>query len=119
MGLIVLILVGVLPGAFALNPAVQPAEIQHIVMQASQLQPILAKHTPDELTGQEATDELSAYLKTSGKASDKTWAAMSGRNREIGIELDGKKNFEDLTIQQRKGFRSDIYLMGETIAKLN
>jgi PiT family inorganic phosphate transporter len=119
MGLIVLILVGILPGAFALNPAVQPADIQHIVMQSRQIGPILTKHTPDELTGQDATDEMSAYLKTTGKASDKTWAALAGRNREVAIELDGKNNFDDLTIEQRKGFRSDIYLLGETIAKLN
>jgi PiT family inorganic phosphate transporter len=119
MGLIVLILVGILPGAFALNPAVKPGDIQNIVMQAQQLETILTKHSPDVLTTQDATDELSAYLKTTGKASDKTWGAMAGRNREIAIELDGKTNFEDLTIEQRKGFRSDIYLLGETIAKLN
>jgi PiT family inorganic phosphate transporter len=119
MGLIVLILVGILPGAFALNPAVKPADIQHIVMQARDLEPVLLKHSPDVLSSQDATDELSAYLKTSGKATDKTWGALAGRNREVAIELDGKSNFEDLTIEQRKGFRSDIYLLGETIAKLN
>jgi PiT family inorganic phosphate transporter len=119
MGLIVLILVGILPGAFALNPAATPAEIQQIVMQARQLEPTLLKHSPDVITSQDATDELSAYLKTSGKASDKTWAAMAGRNQEVAIELDGKANFDDLTLDQRKGFRSDIYLLGETIAKLN
>jgi PiT family inorganic phosphate transporter len=88
-------------------------------MQARQLEPTLLKHSPDVITSQDATDELSAYLKTSGKASDKTWAAMAGRNQEVAIELDGKANFDDLTLDQRKGFRSDIYLLGETIAKLN
>jgi len=119
MGLIVLILVGILPGAFALNPAVQPGDIQHIVMQASELAPVLAKHAPEVLSTQDATDELSSYLKTTGKASDKTWAALAGKSREVAIELDGKADFEGLTVEQRKGFRSDIYLLGETIAKLN
>ena len=118
MGLIVLILVGILPGAFALNPTVQPADIQHIVMAAEHLQPVLLKHAPDLLTTQDATDELSSYLKTSGKASEKTWGALAGKSREVAIELEGKQNFDDLTIEQRKGFRSDIYLLGETIAKL-
>jgi len=118
MGLIVLILVGILPGAFALNPAATPADIQHIVQHARQLEPALLKHAPDVLSSQDATDELSVYLKTTGKASDKTWAALAGRNREVAIELEGKSNFDDLTVDQRKGFRSDIYLLGETIAKL-
>jgi PiT family inorganic phosphate transporter len=119
MGLIVLILVGILPGAFALNPAATPADIQHIVQHARQLEPTLLRHAPEVLSSQDATDELSAYLKTTGKASDKTWAALAGRNREVAIELEGKANFDDLTVDQRKGFRSDIYLLGETIAKLN
>ncbi len=119
MGLIVLILVGILPGAFALNPAVQPADIHHIVMQAGQLEPVLKKHAPEAVTTQDATDELSAYLKTNGKATEKTWAALLGKSREVAIELDGKTDFKELTVEQRKGFRSDIYLLGETIGKLN
>jgi PiT family inorganic phosphate transporter len=119
MGLIVLILVGILPGAFALNPAAGSAEIQHIVVQARQLEPTLLKHSPNLLTSQDATDALSSYLKTTGKVTDQTWAALAGRNREVAIELEGKSNFDDLTIDQRRGFRSDIYLLGETIGKLN
>jgi PiT family inorganic phosphate transporter len=104
MGLIVLILVGILPGAFALNPSATPADIQNIVQHAQSLEPTLLKHSPDILTTQDATDELSAYLKVNGVASPKTWGAIAGRNREVAIELDGKSNFDDLTIEQRKGF---------------
>jgi PiT family inorganic phosphate transporter len=118
MGLIVLILVGVLPGAFALNPAATPADIAGIVHYARQLEPSLTKHTTHVLTGQDATNELSAYLKATGKASENTFAALAGRNREVAIELEGRSSFSDLTVDQRKGFRSDIYLLSETIAKL-
>ena len=118
MGLIVLILVGVLPGAFALNPQTKPDAIQHIVQQARQIEPMLLKNSPSVLSSQEASDELSSYLKTSGVASPRTFEALAGRNREVAIELEGRSNFSDLTIEQRKGFRSDIYLLGETIAKL-
>ena len=118
MGLIVLILVGILPGAFALNPAATPQDIQHIVQQARQVEPMLLKNSPNVITGDEATNELSSYLKSGGNASDQTFGALAGRNREVAIELDGRSNFSDLTIDQRKGFRSDIYLLGETISKL-
>jgi PiT family inorganic phosphate transporter len=118
MGLIVLILVGVLPGAFALNPAAGPADIQTIVQHARSLEPTLLKHCRETITSQDATDELSAYLKTSGVATEKTFGALAGRNREVAIELEGRSNFADLTVEQRKGFRSDIYLLGESIGKL-
>ncbi len=118
MGLIVLILVGLLPGAFALNPTATPSEIRSIATQAQQIEPYLLKHSPNVLSSQEATDELSAYLKTNGVASNRTFGALAGRNREVAIELNGRNNFSDLTIDQRKGFRSDIYLLGESIGKL-
>jgi PiT family inorganic phosphate transporter len=118
MGLIVLILVGILPGAFALNPAASPQAIQHIVEQARQVEPMLLKTSPNVVTGDDATNALSAYLKSGGKATDQTFGALAGRNREVAIELEGRSNFSDLTIDQRKGFRSDIYLLGETISKL-
>jgi PiT family inorganic phosphate transporter len=118
MGLIVLILVGIIPGGFALNPAATPADIQQIVQQARQLEPMLLKHSSNVLSSQEATDELSAYLKTKGVANEKTFGALAGRNREVAIELEGRTNFSDLTVEQRKGFRSDIYLLGESIGKL-
>jgi PiT family inorganic phosphate transporter len=70
------------------------------------------------LSSQEATDELSAFLKVGGKATPRTFEALAGRNREVAIELEGRTNFSDLTIDQRKGFRSDIYLLGESISKL-
>ena len=79
---------------------------------------MLLKHSPNVSSSQEATDELSAFLKTGGKATDKTFAALAGRSREVAIELEGRTNFTDLTIEQRKGFRSDIYLLGESIGKL-
>lgn len=118
MGLIVLILVGVLPGGFALNPAAGSQDIAAIATQARQLEPLLLKHSSEVLSGEDATDELSAYLKTTGVAGPKTFGALAGRNREVAIELEGRSSFSDLTVDQRKGFRSDIYLLGESIAKL-
>ena len=118
MGLIVLILVGVLPGGFALTPAAGPADIQHIAQLSRQVEPALLKHAPQLITTQEATDELSSFLKTKGVATENTFEAVAGRNREVAIELEGRSSFSDLTVDQRKGFRSDIYLLSESIGKL-
>ena len=79
---------------------------------------MLLKQAPVVITSQDATDELSAYLKTKGIATAKTFQALAGRNREVAIELEGRSSFDDLTIDQKKGFRSDIYLLSESINKL-
>jgi inorganic phosphate transporter, PiT family len=101
-----------------LNPAATPADIQAIVQHARAVEPMLLKHAPDLLTTQDATDQLSEFLKTKGVANQKTFEALAGKSREVAIELDGKTSFADLTVEQRKGFRSDIYLLGESIGKL-
>lgn len=118
MGLVVLILAGILPGAFALNPAARPENIQAIVKQSGRVQQIFEKRATGTIAGEKATGELSESLKSKTAATGKTFAALAGRNRKVADELDGHRSFEDLTVEQRKSFRSDIYLLGESIDKL-
>ncbi|MGA8027965.1 MAG: inorganic phosphate transporter [Bryobacteraceae bacterium] len=118
MGLLVLILVGVLPGTYALNPATKQADIQKIVNSAEKVQPILGQYSQVQTTGQTSAGDLSEYLKTKGVLSSRTFDAMAGKNQEILSELQGRNSYGDLTIDQRKKFRSDIYLMSESINKL-
>lgn len=118
MGLIVLILVGVVPATFALNPDTTPADIAAIVHQAQAVQPIFSKRAPARITGQEAVDNLSDFMKNGAKANDYTFASLSGKNADIAQELGGKANFDGLTPEQRKNFRIDIYLMSSSVDKL-
>lgn len=118
MGLLVLVLVGVLPGAFALNPSANGEDIAQIVQQAREVQPIFNRLGAAPIEGQEATEELSALLRSKGTATAKTFGALAGRNREVEIELDGRTTFTDLSVEERKDVRSDIYLLGESIGKL-
>jgi phosphate/sulfate permease len=90
MGLIVLVLVGILPGAFALNPAAGQADIRSIVQYARNLEPALLKHASETITSRDATEELSAYLKTKGVTTEKTFGALAGRNREVAVQLEGR-----------------------------
>ncbi|HMF78319.1 MAG TPA: inorganic phosphate transporter [Bryobacteraceae bacterium] len=118
MGLLVLILVGILPGTYALNPAAQPADIQHIVQYSQQASPILKTHSDTQIAGQEAVDALSDFLKTKGVATPQTFAALEGKNQDVFGELNGRSSYADLTVTQRQRFRTDIYLMSESINKL-
>jgi PiT family inorganic phosphate transporter len=118
MGLIVLILVGMLPSAFALNPATGPEDLQRIVMCAHELQPVFEKRAPLTLDMPDPTAEMSAYLKASGSAKKRLWESLEYKNREIAAAFEGRTSVAELSLEKRKSVRTDLYLFNETIAKL-
>ena len=120
MGLFVLILVGILPGAYALNPATKQDDIQKIVLYSHAAQPLFDNLLQGGAArnGQTAVGDLSQFLKTRSTATPETYQALAGENQDIASELQGRTSYSDLSIDQRKKFRSDIYLMSESINKL-
>jgi PiT family inorganic phosphate transporter len=67
---------------------------------------------------QVAADEVSAYLKTNGKVTDRTFAGIGTKCREISEILTGKNSLSELSPDQRRILRSDLYLTSEGLAKL-
>ncbi len=118
MGLVVLILVGILPAHYALNPATRAQDIRSIVQQARKAAPILSKFAPTPVRGQGAAGDLSHFLKIEGPATTKTYEALAGKNQDIIDELSGRKGYAELDVDQRKRFRSDIYLMSTSTKRL-
>ncbi|MBV8070036.1 MAG: inorganic phosphate transporter [Acidobacteriaceae bacterium] len=119
MGLVVLILVGILPVHYALNPDATPQQVQAIVQKSEQVEPLLQRLGPNPITGQQAVDELSDYLKNSGKASRQTFEAVAGLSADVHDRIAGKQSFQQLTSAERGAFRSDLYLLASSISKLN
>ena len=120
MGLLVLILVGILPGSYALNPATKPEDIQKIVSTAKQIQPVFDAHCmgSHDVSGQTATGDLSDFLKTKSVANVRTFDAVSGKNHDIINELGDRTSYAGLSTTDKRRLRSDIYLMSESINKL-
>ena len=118
MGLVVLILVGILPAQYALNPATKTADLQNIVRNSEKSAEVLDKMAPTQTKGKEATDELSDFLKVKGVSKDKTLAALAGLNHEVRDDLNGRSGYGDLSVDQRRAFRSKIYLVSTAIGKL-
>src|SRR5262245_11526444 len=124
MGLIMLILVGILPGMYALNLATPEREIAAIVRAADDANHVLeqrpgASRENSAMSRDDAERELSGFLKTTGVASDKTYSALMAINHLIAVRLQGKAKLGDLAHNERQSLRSDIYLASETINKLN
>lgn len=120
MGLLMLILVGILPGIYSLNMGTNAQTIAQIVSSSQAAMVVLdQKAQGRSLNDQQASSELSNFLKNTGKVSDNTFVALAEKNRRITDEISGKDSFKKLSIQQRSGVRRDMYLVSSSIDKLN
>jgi PiT family inorganic phosphate transporter len=120
MGLIMLILIGILPLTFAVDLGSSQVSIEELANSAQTISFQMDRHAPGvAMAGQQvAADELSAYLKTTGTVTDRTFAAIGTKCREIDTMLEGKKSLTDLNAEQRRILRSDLYLTSESLGKL-
>jgi len=129
MGLIMLILIGIVPGTYAVNLATRPAEIGELSATVQTLAVQMSRHVPGatapaspaagSATPSTPDEELSRYLKTNGKVSEQTFPAVVVKCRQIVERLTGKSSLRDLDIEQRRLLRTDLFLLSETLAKLN
>ncbi|MGD0436936.1 MAG: inorganic phosphate transporter, partial [Bryobacteraceae bacterium] len=120
MGLIMLILVGILPLSFAVDLGTGQNAIKDLSATTETISYQMDRHSPGvAMAGyQVAADELSAYLKTTGKVTDRTFAAVGTKCREISEILTGKTQLSELNGDQRRILRSDLYLTSESLGKL-
>ena len=121
MGLIMLILIGILPATYAVNLDTNQTSIQQISQSSKVVGEQMSHHSPGVqlASGQDSADELSSYLKTTGVVSDKTYVAIRNKCAEITQEVEGKQSLTDLGTEQRRTLRTDLYLVGESLGKLN
>jgi PiT family inorganic phosphate transporter len=119
MGLIMLILIGILPGIYALNLDADGKSFQTFVTSAQKTKAILEKEAGTKpIQNEEAGNHISEYLKTTGKFDDLTLAAIAAKNRDLLQRLEGKQSFRDVAKEERPALRSDIYLVSESINKV-
>jgi len=120
MGLIMLIMIGVVPGAFALRMNTDAAVIQQIAAESRQVTAVLQGQSGGAAGGTpaEASAEVSAFIKSSGKQTPKTVPAIAALNDSISTRLESVKNFSDLPEGDRRNLRTSLYLVGESIGKL-
>jgi len=115
-----LIMVGILPLTFAVDLRTGQSDIAHLAATTETISFQMDRHSPGvAMAGyQVAADEISAYLKTNGQVDDRTFAAIGTKCREISEILEGKTSLTQLTADQRRILRSDLYLTSEGLGKL-
>jgi len=120
MGLIMLILIGIVPGAFALNMGADAKVVQSA---ATELRQVVTIFTPMSngatVTKDEAITELTTFVKQGGpKATEKTFAALALEAQSVSDALSPVTDFATFPHDARTALRTDIYLVDESIGKV-
>jgi PiT family inorganic phosphate transporter len=120
MGLVVLILVGLLPGTYALNLSADRSAITGLVQESTQLATTFRGHAVgDPMPQPEATRTLSEYLKPLAETSPQTFAALATTCDAITAQLQPLQTLADLHPTNRARLRTDLYLVSKAIRRLD
>ncbi len=119
MGLIMLILIGTVPTAYALNHAIRPNEIQTYVAVSDKAHDIFGKYAgaatarPSDQGHKEL--ETAIAHKSFGQAE---MADLRDLSNEIRDQVTGYRNLASIPAPKNKNVRNDMYLASESIRVL-
>jgi PiT family inorganic phosphate transporter len=119
MGLLMLILIGVVPGAFALRMDTDAAVIQRIASESKVVTAALQQSAAAEAkNGGDPVAEVSSFLKVASQKQVVPYSALVSLNENISTKLGGIHGFGDLAEGDRRTIRTDVFLVGESLGKL-
>jgi PiT family inorganic phosphate transporter len=115
MGLIMLILIGTVPTAYALNHAVSPIEMQSFLAASEQAGKILDRHVDKTgILGPDPRTEVTDYIRTQQIQPD-TILALRELVEDLNHEVALYKVFKAVPADQQTNVRNDMYVASEAI----
>jgi PiT family inorganic phosphate transporter len=115
MGLIMLILIGTVPTAYALNHAVSPVEIRDFIAASEQAGHILDRHVdPNGILGADPREEVTEYIRTQ-KVQPDTILALRELVEDLNHEVELYKMFKSVPAKDQTNVRNDMYVASEAI----
>jgi PiT family inorganic phosphate transporter len=115
MGLIMLILIGTVPTAYALNHAVTASDIQDFIAASEQAGHILDRYVDKNATlGSDPRAEVTDYIRTKQLQPD-TILALRELVEDLNHEVALYKVFKSVPAQDQTNVRNDMYVAGEAI----
>jgi inorganic phosphate transporter, PiT family len=115
MGLIMLILIGTVPTAYALNHAVTADDIQAFISASEQAGHILDRHVDKSgILGADAREEVTEYIRTKQLQPD-TVLALRELVEDLNHEVTLYKVFKSVPAQDQTNVRNDMYVASEAI----
>ncbi|HYV74611.1 MAG TPA: inorganic phosphate transporter [Candidatus Binatia bacterium] len=114
MGLIMLILIGTVPTAYALNHALTPRDSLDFIAVSRQAANALDKYVnPNAVVG-DPRDEVKDYVRTR-EWTPNTMLALRNLINDIGTETANFKELGKVPESQVRNFRNDMYLTSESL----
>jgi len=114
MGLIMLILIGTVPTAYALNRAVSPAQTVDFLASSQQTVQVLNHYVqPSAIVG-DPRDDVTDYIRTKEFKPD-TMLALRTLVSDIGNETTMYKEMSKVPADRTRNFRNDMYLVSEAL----
>jgi len=115
MGLIMLILIGTVPTAYALNHAVTAQDIQEFIAASEQAGHILDRHVDKSgILGADARAEVTDYIRTKQLQPD-TILALRELVEDLNHEVALYKVFKSVPAEDQTNVRNDMYVASEAI----
>ena len=118
MGLIMLILIGTVPTAYALNHAATANDIQQFIAISEKPGHILDQHRPQNATlGSDARAEVTNYIRTKQLQPD-TMLALRELVGDVSRKVAQYKVIKAIPAQEQTIIRNDMYVAGEALRLL-
>ena len=115
MGLIMLILIGTVPTAYALNHAVSPARVQDFIAASEQATRILDNHIDKSgILGSDPRAEVTDYIRTKQIQPD-TIHALRELVSDLSHEVALYKEYQAVPANQQANVRNDMYVASEAL----
>ncbi len=114
MGLIMLILIGTVPTAYALNHAVNPKETQDFIAVSRETANTLDKYVVPSAVVGDPRDDVEAYIRTR-EFKPNTMLALQQLVNGIGDEMAIYKDLKAVPQNSVRNFRNDMYVVSEAL----
>jgi PiT family inorganic phosphate transporter len=117
MGLIMLILIGTVPTAYALNHAVSRAESQDFIAVSAQAATTLGHYTAGAPVPGDERAAVQEYVRTRKLAPD-TLTGLQKLIADVGSDMARFKELKAVPPSETRNFRNDLYLISENLRLL-
>jgi PiT family inorganic phosphate transporter len=114
MGLIMLILIGTVPTAYALNHAVSPQESQDFIAVSAQAAESIGRYTTNVPVAGDGREEVTTYVRTR-KLEETTLPGLRTMVSAVSHDMSIYKELRNVPVDKTRNFRNDMYLISESL----